>query len=60
MTANKTLESYEIQINNFVEGTKIFNLDNQEISSQKGSYFKIGIPTKNIKESIKNLTNLLT
>ena len=53
VTANKTLESYEIQIDNFVEGTKIFNLNNQEISSQKGSYFKIGIPTKNIKESIE-------
>ena len=53
VTANKTLESYEIQIDKFVEGTKIFNLNNQEISSQKGSYFKIGIPTKNIKENIE-------
>lgn len=52
VTANKKLENYEIQINNFVEGTKIFNLNNQEISSQKESYFKIGIPTKNIKENI--------
>lgn len=53
VTANKTLESYEIQIDKFVEGTKIFNLNNQEILSQKGSYFKIGIPTKNIKENIE-------
>lgn len=52
VTANKHLESYEIQINNFVEGTKIFNLNNQEVSNQKESYFKIGIPTKNIKENI--------
>lgn len=52
VTANKHLESYEIQFNNFVEGTKIFNLNNQEVSNQKESYFKIGIPTKNIKENI--------
>jgi len=52
VSANKELKSYEIQINNFVEGTKILNLNNQEILSQSGSYFKIAIPTKNIKDNI--------
>lgn len=52
VSANKELNSYEIQINNFIEGTKIFNLNNQEILSQKENYFKIAIPTKNIKDKI--------
>ena len=52
VNANKQLISYEIEINNLVKGTKILNLNNQEISTQTDSYFKIAIPTKNIKEEI--------
>lgn len=52
INANKQLISYEIEINNLVKGTKILNLNNQEISNQTDSYFKIAIPTKNIKEEI--------
>lgn len=52
VNANKKLISYEIEINNLVKGTKILNLNNQEISNQTDSYFKIAIPTKNIKEEI--------
>ncbi len=52
VNANKKLISYEIEINNLVKGTKILNLNNQEISTQTDSYFKIAIPTKNIKEEI--------
>lgn len=52
VNANKQLISYEIEINNLVKGTKILNLNNQEISNQTDSYFKIAIPTKNIKEEI--------
>ena len=52
VNANKQLISYEIEMNNLVKGTKILNLNNQEISTQTDSYFKIAIPTKNIKEEI--------
>ena len=52
VNANKQLISYEIEINNLVKGTKILNLNNQEISNQTDNYFKIAIPTKNIKEEI--------
>lgn len=52
VNANKKLISYEIEIDNLVKGTKILNLNNQEISNQTDSYFKIAIPTKNIKEEI--------
>lgn len=52
VNANKQLISYEIEINNLVKGTKILNLNNQEISTKTDSYFKIAIPTKNIKEEI--------
>ena len=52
VNANKQLISYEIEMNNLVKGTKILNLNNQEISNQTDNYFKIAIPTKNIKEEI--------
>lgn len=52
VNANKQLISYEIETNNLVKGTKILNLNNQEISNQTDNYFKIAIPTKNIKEEI--------
>lgn len=52
VTANEELMSYELEIQNFPEDTKILNLNNQEISSQECSFIKLAIPTKNIKESI--------
>lgn len=52
LTANRELESYELEIKKFPEGTKILNLNNQEITSQENSFIKLAIPTKNIKESI--------
>lgn len=52
VTANNKLISYDIEINNFVKDTKILNLNNQEITNQTDSYFKIAIPTKNIKDEL--------
>lgn len=52
VTANKTLKSYKISIENFISGTKILDSNNKEISSSTNSNFKIAIPTKNIKEKI--------
>lgn len=52
VTANEELISYELELKNFPEGTKILNLYNQEISSQESSFVKLAIPTKNIKEAI--------
>lgn len=58
VTANKTLKSYKISIENFVSGTKILDSNNKEISSSSNSNFKIAIPTKNIKESINGKINI--
>ena len=49
---NKPVKSYEISIENFISGTKILNLNNEENSTIKESFFKIAIPIKSIKENI--------
>lgn len=58
VTANKTLKSYKISIENFVSGTKILDSNNKEISSSSNSNFKIAIPTKNIKDIINGKINI--
>lgn len=54
---NKPLKSYEVEIENFPEGTKILNLENQEQNILSENYFKIAIPinkiTKDIEGNIK-------
>lgn len=52
VSANKSLKSYKISIENFVSETKVLSSNNKESSNFEENYFKIAIPTKNIKESI--------
>lgn len=53
VTGNKTLQSYEVGIQNFPNGTKIFNSKNQEQTSFTSSSFKIAIPINQIKQDIQ-------
>lgn len=55
---NKELKSYKISIQDFPIQTKILDLDNKEILNSNKSYFKIAIPTKNIKEEINGKINI--
>ena len=59
VTANKTLNSYKVSIENFVSGTKILDSSNKEKSSFTNNTFKIAIPTKNIKENINGKINII-
>lgn len=52
VTGNKTLKSYEVEIQNFPNGTKILNLQNQEQVKLSESSFKIAIPVNQIKQDI--------
>lgn len=49
---NKSLKSYEVEIQNFPNGTKVFNLQNQEQVNLSDSSFKIAIPVNQIKQDI--------
>lgn len=53
VTGNKSLKSYEVEIQNFPSGTKILNIKNQEQVKLKETYFKIAIPVNQIKQDIK-------
>lgn len=59
VTANKTLNSYKVSIENFVSGTKILDSSNTEKSNFTNNTFKIAIPTKNIKENINGKINII-
>ena len=59
VTANKTLNSYKVSIENFVSGTKILDSNNIENSNFSNNTFKIAIPTKNIKENINGKINII-
>ena len=50
---NKSLKSYEIEIKNFPNGTKVFNLNNQEQLELTNNYFKIAIPVENINKDVE-------
>lgn len=52
VTSNKFMQSYKISIDKFPNGTKILDSNNNEITNPNNNYFKIAIPTKNIKENI--------
>lgn len=52
VTANKTLKDYQVEIQNFPNGTKIFNLNNQEQRNLSSNLFKIAIPVNQIKHDI--------
>ncbi len=58
VTANKSLKSYNVSIENFVSGAKILDSNNKENSSFTGNSFKIAIPTKNIKGAINGKINI--
>ena len=53
VTGNKTLKSYEVEIENFPSGTKILNSKNQEQVKLSESSFKIAIPVNEIKQDVK-------
>lgn len=53
VTGNKKIESYEVEIKEFPEGTKILNSNNEEKSVLSEDYFKIAIPINKIKEDIE-------
>jgi len=50
VSANRYLESYEVEIKNFIEGTKILNSENKENSKFLEYNFKIAIPMEKIKK----------
>lgn len=52
VTGNKTLKSYEVEIKNFPNGTKILNLQNQEQVKLSTNSFKIAIPINSINQDI--------
>lgn len=56
--SNRPVHSYNISIENFVEGTKVLDSNNNEISNSNSNYFKIAIPTKNITENINGKINI--
>lgn len=58
VTANKSLKSYNVSIENFVSGTKILDSNNKENSKFTSNSFKIAIPTKNIKDAINGKINI--
>ena len=51
VTANREIETYNVTINSFPEGTKILNSLNQETNIMSNNIFKIAIPVENIKSN---------
>lgn len=58
VTGNKTLKSYEVEIQNFPSGTKIFNSKNQEQTNLSENLFKIAIPINKINQDIKGTIHI--
>ena len=52
VTANKTLDSYEVLISNFGDGTKILDSNYKEKSKFNENKFKIAIPVENLRKDI--------
>lgn len=53
ISSNKKLKSYEVSIQNFPEGTKILDSDNEDIEKLSSNKFKIAIPANKIVKDIK-------
>lgn len=51
VTANREIETYNVAINNFPEGTKILNSSNEETNTMSNNIFKIVIPVENIRSN---------
>lgn len=51
VTANREIETYNVAINNFPEGTKILNSLNEETNTMSNNIFKIAIPVENIRSN---------
>ena len=58
IVSNRDLKSYNINIHNFPEGTKIFDLSNVEIEKNVDTNFKIAIPKNSIKENFTGTINV--
>lgn len=55
---NRELSSYNVQINSFPKGTKIFNNSNVETQGMQNSTFKVGIPKTSILDNITGIINI--
>ena len=55
IVSNRELKSYNINIYNFPEGTKIFNSANLEIEKNVDSNFKIAIPENSLTENFTGI-----
>lgn len=58
VTTNKKLKSYNVKIDKFPIGTKVFNSENQEGEILLEKSFKIAIPINEIKEDIDGIINI--
>lgn len=58
VTGNKTLKSYEVEIQNFPKGTQILDIYNQEKNVLSNNSFKIAIPINEIKENINGTIHI--
>lgn len=58
VNSNKSLKSYEVEIQNFPKETKILNMQNEEQTKLTSNLFKIAIPKEQIKEDIKGKINI--
>ena len=52
ISTNKYLQSYDISIKNFPEGTIILNSNNEEIINSNTKNIRIAVPINNIKEDV--------
>ena len=58
VTGNRGLDSYNVSIKDFPQGTIILNNLNIVSTSMNNSAFKIAVPTKEIKDNIKGKINI--
>ena len=58
VVSNKELSSYEVDIKDFPEGTKILDDSNKTNSKMVKSTFKIAIPINKIKDNFKGTINI--
>lgn len=59
LNSNRDIEKCKINIENFPEKTKVFNMENKEIVELSKSEFKLAIPTKNIKKDINGIIKII-
>lgn len=58
VSGNKSLKSYEVEIKDFPNGTKILDSNNKEKNVLSDNYFKVAIPINKIKNNIDGKINI--